>query len=95
VTVAAAPAPVSHRVADHLRAAILRGDIVPGERVRQEEVAQLLGASRLPVREALRMLEAEGLVGHEANKGARGPRLGSRRSQHFVPCCRPTPNRPQ
>ena len=75
MTVAAAPAPVSHRVADHLRAAILRGDIVPGERVRQEEVAQLLGASRLPVREALRMLEAEGLVEHESNKGARVPRL--------------------
>jgi DNA-binding GntR family transcriptional regulator len=66
----------SRRVADYLRAAILGGSIGPGERVRQEEVAQRLGASRLPVREALRMLEAEGLVEHEANKGARVPRLG-------------------
>ena len=70
------PSSASRRVADHLRAAILGGGIGPGERVRQEDVAQQLGASRIPVREALRMLEAEGLVEHEANKGARVPRLG-------------------
>jgi DNA-binding GntR family transcriptional regulator len=70
-----APSSASRRVADHLRAAILGGAIGPGERVRQEDVAQQLGASRIPVREALRMLEAEGLVEHEANKGARVPRL--------------------
>ena len=73
--VVVAPA-ASRRVADHLRTEILGGAIGPGERVRQEEIAQRLGASRIPVREALRMLEAEGLVEHEANKGARVPRLG-------------------
>jgi len=67
--------PASERVADYLRDAILGGDIGPGQRVRQEGVAELLGASRLPVREALRMLEAEGLIEHETNKGARVPRL--------------------
>lgn len=71
-----APAAASQRIADHLRAAILGGEIGPGERVRQEDVAQRLGASRLPVREALRMLAAEGLIEHETNKGARVPRLG-------------------
>ena len=71
-----APAAASERVADHLREAILRGDIAPGERVRQEEIAQRLGSSRLPVREALRMLEAEGLIENETNKGARVPLLG-------------------
>jgi DNA-binding GntR family transcriptional regulator len=79
VTAHAVPIPTtaaSQRVADHLRAEILGGGIGPGERVRQEEIAQRLGASRLPVREALRMLEAEGLIEHEANKGARVPRLG-------------------
>jgi DNA-binding GntR family transcriptional regulator len=65
----------SARVAHHLREAILNGDIAPGERIRQEEVADRLGASRLPVREALRILEAEGLTEHEANKGARVPYL--------------------
>jgi DNA-binding GntR family transcriptional regulator len=68
-------AAASQRVADYLRAAILAGEIGPGERVRQEDVAQRLGASRLPVREALRMLEAEGLIENETNKGARVPRL--------------------
>ena len=65
----------SERIAAHLRAAILSGDIAPGERIRQEEVAERLGTSRLPVREALRILEAEGLTELEANKGARVPRL--------------------
>ena len=65
----------SLRVAGQLRAAILGGAIGPGERVRQEEVAQQAGASRLPVREALRMLAAEGLIENEPNKGARVPRL--------------------
>jgi DNA-binding GntR family transcriptional regulator len=65
----------SQRVADYLRDAILGGDIGPGQRVRQEVVAQRFGASRLPVREALRMLEAEGLIEHETNKGARVPLL--------------------
>jgi DNA-binding GntR family transcriptional regulator len=68
------------RVADHLRRAILDGTIGPGEWIRQEEVAERLGASRLPVREALRMLEAEGLTEHERHRGARVPSL----SRHEV-----------
>ncbi|MBC9732603.1 GntR family transcriptional regulator [Nocardioides marmotae] len=70
----------SSRVAAYLREAILGGDLLPGDRLRQEEVAARLGASRLPVREALRMLEAEGLTEHEPHKGARVPRL----TQHEV-----------
>jgi DNA-binding GntR family transcriptional regulator len=65
----------STRVASFLRDGILTGRISPGERIRQEEVAERFGASRLPVREALRMLEAEGLTEHEPNKGARVPSL--------------------
>ncbi|GAA1296737.1 GntR family transcriptional regulator [Planotetraspora silvatica] len=68
----------SHRVADYLRAAILSGEIGPGERIRQEDVAERFGASRLPVREALRILEAEGLTEHEQHKGARVPSLSMR-----------------
>src|SRR3954467_9065041 len=65
----------SARVAASLRDLILRDVLRPGDRIRQEEVAERSGASRLPVREALRMLEAEGLTEHEPNKGARVPRL--------------------
>lgn len=58
------------RVAATLRDLILNGEYAPGERVRQGELAERHGASRLPVREALRMLEAEGLVTLVANTGA-------------------------
>jgi DNA-binding GntR family transcriptional regulator len=65
----------TERIAAHLRAAILGGEIPPGSRIRQEEIAERLGTSRLPVREALRMLETEGLTQLVANKSARVPKL--------------------
>jgi DNA-binding GntR family transcriptional regulator len=58
------------RVADELRQAILHGAHPPGTRLRQEELAAKYGASRVPVREALRILESEGLVAMVANTGA-------------------------
>ncbi|MFI0420068.1 GntR family transcriptional regulator [Spongiactinospora sp. 9N601] len=60
----------SQRVADTLRKQILSGDLAPGARIMQEDVAASLGSSRLPVREALRILEAEGLVVLKPNSGA-------------------------
>lgn len=66
---------MSERVADRLRRSILDGEIRPGTRLLQTDVADALGTSRLPVREALRMLAAEGLLELEANKGARVPKL--------------------
>ena len=80
VATSAGHAVASTRIAAHLRERILRGELRPGDRIRQEQVAEQLGASRVPVREALRILEAEGLTEHEAHKGARVPRL----SQHEV-----------
>ncbi len=70
----------SARVAAYLREAILGGQLRPGDRIRQQEVAARFGASRLPVREALRILEAEGLTELAPRKGARVPRL----TQHEV-----------
>jgi DNA-binding GntR family transcriptional regulator len=67
----------SERVAEHLRKLILGGEIAPGERIRQEEIAERFGMSRLPVREALRMLEIEGLTELQTNRGARVPALSS------------------
>lgn len=60
----------SVRIADGLRGAILAGEFAPGERLRQEEIAEQFGASRLPVREALRILQSDGLVTLVANSGA-------------------------
>src|SRR5699024_2569929 len=61
----------------HLRRAIGGGEVAAGERIRQETLAKQLGSRRLPVREALRILEGEGLVTLEVNKGARVTALDS------------------
>src|SRR6478672_13809392 len=53
-----------------LRERILRGDYPDGEPLRQDALADELGVSRIPVREALRQLEAEGLVTFNPHRGA-------------------------
>ncbi|GIH80836.1 GntR family transcriptional regulator [Planobispora longispora] len=58
-------------VVDDLRDLILRGRYAPGARLGEVELAETLGVSRTPVREALRRLQAEGLVEVVANRGAR------------------------
>lgn len=58
-------------VADQLRTAILDGRIKPGEWLRQERLAQELGTSQMPVREALKELAAEGLIEHVPYRGVR------------------------
>lgn len=65
----------SRRIADYLRSAILDDELLPGTRIYQEEIAEQLGASRIPVREALRILQAEGLVTIVSNSGAWVSRL--------------------
>lgn len=52
-----------------LRAAIIDGDLAPGDRIRQDEVAERIGVSIGPVREALRALEQEGQVTYQARRG--------------------------
>lgn len=63
------------RIATRLRAQILSGDLAPGSRIRQEDIAARFSVSRVPVREALRLLEFEGLVTVIANSGAWVARL--------------------
>lgn len=60
----------SRRIRDQLIRAILDGEILPGQRIRQEALAAEYGVSRVPVREALHMLEREGLVTLVQNTGA-------------------------
>lgn len=57
-------------VLDAMRDRILSGEFPPGSPLRQELLAETLGVSRIPVREALRLLSAEGLVDTIAHKGA-------------------------
>jgi len=55
---------------EKLRGQILSGELVHGERLAEEEIAENLGISRTPVREALRRLASEGLVDVTPNRGA-------------------------
>lgn len=62
--------PLRDVVFNTLRNAILMGDIEPGERLMEVKLAEKLGVSRTPIREAIRMLELEGLVEMAPRKGA-------------------------
>lgn len=62
--------PLRDVVFNTLREAILKGDFAPGERLMEKQLAERLGVSRTPIREAIRKLELEGLVVMVPRKGA-------------------------
>ena len=62
--------PLRDVVFQTLREAILRGELKPGERLMELQLAAQLGVSRTPIREAIRMLEQEGLAVTVPRKGA-------------------------
>src|SRR5215831_11596322 len=57
-------------VAEKLRDKIVRGEVAEGEQLRQDAIAREFQVSRIPVREALRQLEAEGLITIIPHRGA-------------------------
>jgi DNA-binding GntR family transcriptional regulator len=63
------PGTTAQHALERLRHAIVSGELVPGQRVNQEDVAELLGVSIAPVREALRVLEQEGQVTYRPRRG--------------------------
>jgi DNA-binding GntR family transcriptional regulator len=67
--------PIGQAIARQVRDAILDGRLGPGVRIRQEALARRFGVSRIPVREALRLLESQGLVTLVPHSGARVARL--------------------
>ena len=62
--------PLRDVVFNTLREAILKGELKPGERLMELQLASKLGVSRTPIREAIRMLEQEGLAVTMPRKGA-------------------------
>jgi DNA-binding GntR family transcriptional regulator len=54
---------------ERLRGFIVNGELLPGEQIRQESMAATLGVSRVPLREALRVLASEGLLAHRPHQG--------------------------
>jgi DNA-binding GntR family transcriptional regulator len=62
--------PSGEHIASHIRRLIFEGELRPGTRVPQDTIARDLGVSRIPVREALIVLEREGWVTNEMHRGA-------------------------
>ena len=56
-------------VADELRSLIVRGTILPGEHLGQTQLAKRFGRSKVPIREALKLLSTEGFLRHDRNRG--------------------------
>jgi DNA-binding GntR family transcriptional regulator len=57
------------RCAAEIRAMIVRGELLPGQKVHQRTLSEMLNVSRIPVREALSTLTAEGMLVHRPNTG--------------------------
>ena len=62
--------PLREMVYEELKIQILKGSIIPGTRMMEVELAEEMGVSRTPIREAIRKLEKEGLVTIEPRRGA-------------------------
>lgn len=58
-----------------LRRMIIAGDVQPGQALRQDALAERLGVSRVPLREAFKILEGEGQIVHEPHRGFKVARL--------------------
>ena len=56
--------------AERLRTLIIEGELAPGARLNERELSERLGVSRTPLREAFRMLAADGLLVQLPNRGA-------------------------
>ncbi|WP_211228579.1 GntR family transcriptional regulator [Glycomyces tenuis] len=67
----ALPPAMSTLVADRLREMITRGVLAPGERLKETELAESMSVSRGPVREAISILERDGLIELQRHRGAR------------------------
>nr|WP_218165199.1 GntR family transcriptional regulator [Pseudomonas agarici] len=65
----------SEIITRHLREAIVAGNFAEDQAIRQDEIARQFNVSKIPVREALKRLEAEGLVVFQRNRGAMVTRL--------------------
>lgn len=59
----------SEQVADYIKQSILEGELSPGDQVKEVELAEKLGISRAPIREAMQILSREGLIKSEPQKG--------------------------
>lgn len=75
-------------VEEAIRTQILKGELKTGQPLRQDALAKEFNVSRIPVREALVQLEAQGLVSFEPHKGATVTELLQIKSMSYLNCVR-------
>jgi DNA-binding GntR family transcriptional regulator len=75
-------APLAEAAAERLRTLIIEGGLAPGARLNERELCERLGVSRTPLREAFRMLAAEGLLVQMPNRGAQVVALSREDARH-------------
>jgi DNA-binding GntR family transcriptional regulator len=73
-------------VTERIAEAIVRGELAPGERLGEIQLAEQLGVSRSPIREALRQLSVDGLVTSEPRKGMTVATIEPGEVTHFYDC---------
>jgi DNA-binding GntR family transcriptional regulator len=78
------PQTLVERIAEALIAQAARGVILPGDRIVESDLGRRLGVSRVPVREALRMLESQGIVINEPYKGIRLREVTNQRVRDLI-----------
>jgi DNA-binding GntR family transcriptional regulator len=76
-------APLRSRIIESMRRAIERGTLKPGERLVEKDLCQLLGVSRTSLREALRELEAEGVIAPAPRRGLTVARISRRDAENI------------
>jgi DNA-binding GntR family transcriptional regulator len=75
---------LSHRVYEDLRELLLAGQVLPGQKLTLKSLAEALGTSQMPVREAIRQLAAEGALEILPNKGIRVPLMTKSRFRELL-----------
>src|ERR1700761_9470863 len=77
--------PLHNELASLLRTMIFKGELRPGNRISEQRLCTRFGVSRTPLREALKVLSAEGLVHLLPNKGATVVRVTRKEVEEIIP----------
>jgi DNA-binding GntR family transcriptional regulator len=72
------------QLADHIVLLLAKGELQPGQRLFESDLCRQLGVSRVPLREALRLLQAQGVVNTEPNRGSFINRFGTEEANEFL-----------
>jgi DNA-binding GntR family transcriptional regulator len=78
------PEKLHEQVLERVRTALITGDYLPGDRLRENDIAEQMGVSRGPIREAFRQLEQEGLIVSQPHRGTYVATTSAEEFEHLV-----------